>query len=317
MEFAKPKIIVSKCLEFSACRYDGQIINNKYINKLKKYIDFSPICPEVEIGMDIPRDTIRLIKGKNDSEKKLYQPKTQKYFTTEMNSFSKKYFNQINIVDGFILKADSPSCGISTAKIYPRTGDVAAEGRGSGLFTSHILSTFPYHPKEEEKRLNNVFIREHFYTSIFSIANYRKVNTVDSLYKYHAKNKYLFMSYNQLLMRDMGKIAASANKKNIESIIEKYFESLLKLFRKKSRIPSNINTHMHVMGYFKKMLSHKEKTHFLNILEQYRNKQIPISSVNSVLISWINRFGNKYLEKQSFFYPFPLELIEKEKSRFI
>tara|TARA_Y100001970_G_scaffold219373_1_gene269155 strand:+ start:684 stop:1637 length:954 start_codon:yes stop_codon:yes gene_type:complete len=317
MEFIKPKIIISKCLEFDACRYDGQIINNKYIKILKKYIDFKHICPEVEIGMDIPRDAIRLIKNKNDLEKKLYQPKTKKYFTTKMNSFSKKYLEQINTIDGFILKSDSPSCGINTAKIYPKTGNVAAEGRESGLFASHILSMFPDHPKEEEKRLNNVFIREHFYTSIFSIADFRKVETVDSLYKYHAKHKYLFMSYNQLLMRKMGQIAASANKKNIKCTITKYHKVLLKLFRRKSRIPSNINTHMHVMGYFKKMLSHKEKMHFLDILEQYRNKQIPISSVNSILLSWINRFGNKYLEKQSFFEPFPKELINKNKSRFL
>ena len=317
MKFIKPKILISKCLEFEACRYDGQIINNKYIEKLKNYIDFLPICPEVEIGMDIPRDTVRLIKGKNTLGKKLFQPNTKKYFTNKMNSFSKKYLNQINTIDGFILKSNSPSCGINTAKIYPKTGNVAAEGRGSGLFTSHILSMFPYHPKEEEKRLNNVFIREHFYTSVFSIADFRNVNNVDSLYKYHAKHKYLFMSYNQLLMREMGKIAASSNKKNIEFTIVKYHKALLKIFGRKSRIPSNINTHMHVMGYFKKMLSHKEKMHFLDILEQYKNKKIPISSVNSVLISWVNRFGNKYLEKQSFFHPFPLGLIEEEKSRFI
>tara|TARA_Y100001934_G_C11837451_1_gene533490 strand:- start:327 stop:596 length:270 start_codon:yes stop_codon:yes gene_type:complete len=89
------------------------------------------------------------------------------------------------------------------------------------------------------------------------------------------------------------------------------------MFTKKSRYPSNINTHMHVLGYFKNLLTSKEKKHFLNILEEYRRKKIPLSTINHILFSWINRFENKYLMNQSFFKPFPTELIEEENSRFI
>ena len=175
---------------------------------------------------------------------------------------------------------------------------------------------FPNYPIEEEKRLNNIFIREHFYTSIFTIADFRNVINMNTLYNYHAKHKYLLMSYNQLLMTKMGNIAANANNESIKSIISKYYHNLLILFSKKSKNSSNINTHMHVMGYFKKLLNPKEKKHFLNIIELYRNKKIPISSVNNILRSWILRFDNKYLIKQSFFNPFPEELIDKEQSRF-
>ena len=176
---------------------------------------------------------------------------------------------------------------------------------------------FSGYPIEEEKRLNNVFIREHFYTSIFTLADFRTVSDIDSLYKYHAKHKYLFMSYNQTLMRKMGNVAANKNKKNIESVKKDYHDLLLLLLSKKSRYPSNINTQMHVMGYFKKSLTSKEKKHFLDTIELYRNKKIPISTVNSILVSWINRFENKYLKNQSFFYPFPLDLLNNEKSRFL
>ena len=315
MKFIKPNIIISKCLEFEACRYDGQLINNKFVDKLKRFVDFKPICPEVEIGLGTPRNTIRIIETNN--EKLLYQPETNKDFSKEMNSFSKKYLKNIENIDGCILKADSPSCGVTSAKVYPKKGNVAALKRSSGLFTSHLLNKFPNHPIEEDKRLNNVFIREHFYTSIFTIADFRNVNSFDSLYKFHAKHKYLFMSYNQTLMRKMGNIAANDNNEKIDNILNQYLESLLLIFSKKSRIPSNINTQTHVMGYFKKMLTNKEKKHFLDLLEIYRDKKIPISSINNILVSWINRFGNKYLENQSFFIPFPMELVEKEKSRFL
>ena len=315
MNFSRPKIIISKCLEFEACRYDGQIINNKHIEKLKEYIDFKPICPEVEIGMGIPRDTIRIIQNKK--ERLLFQPETGKDFSKKMDIFSKNYLKKITNIDGFILKTNSPSCGVISAKIYPKKFNSPAEKRSSGFFASHVLSMFPNYPIEEEKRLNNTFIREHFYTCIFTLADFRTVSNIGLLYKYHAKHKYLFMSYNQTLMRKMGNIAANKDGKSMEAVKENYHNTLLLLLSKKSRYPSNINTQMHVMGYFKKNLAAKEKQHFLKTLDLYRDRKIPISTVNTILVSWINRFGNEYLENQSFFYPFPIGLVNSEKSRFI
>ena len=159
-------------------------------------------------------------------------------------------------------------------------------------------------------------MREHFFTCIFTLADFRSVTDLNALYEYHGKHKYLFMAYNQTLMRTMGTIAANRNKKKVKEVINEYYKCLLILLSKKSRYPSNINTHMHVMGYFKKLLTSKEKKYFLESLELYRNKKIPISGVNSILSSWIIRFENEYLMKQSFFNPFPYELTELEKSRF-
>ena len=314
MKFLKPKIVVSKCLEFEACRYDGQIINNNHIKKLKKFIDFYPVCPEVEIGMGVPRETIRIIE-ENDKTI-LYQPETEKDFSTKMDKFSKEYLNNLNGIDGFILKSKSPSCGFKSAKIYPKKKNIPAIRTGNGLFTRNIIFKYPNHPIEEEKRLNNIFIREHFFTSIFTISDFKLVSNFNLLYKYHAKHKYLFMSYNQTLMREMGKIAANEKNESFDLVKNKYFDNLLILLSKKSRYTSNINTQMHVMGYFKKHLSSNEKNHFLDTIDLYRKRKIPLSSVNSILYSWIFRFESKYLMNQSFFNPFPKDLIYKDISRF-
>ena len=165
-DFFKPKIIISKCLEFEACRYDGQIINNKYIKKLKKFIDFNPVCPEVEIGMGIPRKPIHI--EKNNNKVKLYQSETGIDFSSKMNTFSKDYISNINNIVGFILKSSSPSCAISSAKIFGKK-KIAPIGVGPGFFASKIIKKFPNHPKEEEKRLNNQILREQFFTSIFTL----------------------------------------------------------------------------------------------------------------------------------------------------
>tara|TARA_B100000614_G_scaffold215927_1_gene200513 strand:- start:561 stop:1505 length:945 start_codon:yes stop_codon:yes gene_type:complete len=314
MKFIKPKIVVSRCLEFDTCRYDGQKITSKYIYKLKDFIEFKPICPEVEIGMGTPRDPIRIIKV--DDKMTLYQEHTKKDFTKKMNDFSDKFMSKINLVDGFILKSRSPSCGINTAKIYTKNNP-APIGKGSGLFASKVIEDFPNHPREDEKRLNNPYLREHFFTSIFTLADFRSVKNMKSLYDYHAKHKYLFMSYNQIQMRKMGKIAANEDKHGIEIVIKNYYNSLLTLLSKRARYTSNINIQMHVMGYFKKFISNKEKSHFLKLIDDYRMRKIHLSTINQLLLSWVLRFENEYLEKQSFFMPFPSQLIEKETSRFL
>ena len=314
MKFIKPKIIISKCLEHDACRFDGQLINNKYIKKLKKFIEFSTVCPEVEIGMGIPRKPIRIIHDNNQTI--LKQSDTGIDWSKKMNNFSQKYISEIDDIDGFILKSASPSCGINSTKIFQKKHP-APIGKGNGLFADQIVENFPNHPKEEEKRLNNAILREHFFTSIFTIADFRSVNNFETLYQYHAKHKYLFMSYNQTLMRKMGKIAANDDKLKIEAVKNNYYQCLLILFLKKSRYKSNINTHMHVMGYFKKFLSSPEKKLFLENLELYRDKKLPISGINNMLHSWIVRFDNEYLLNQSFFNPFPKDLIEENLSRFL
>ena len=313
MNYTKPKVLISKCLEFDACRYDGQLITNKYVKQLKKYIDFITVCPEVEIGLGIPRDPIHLINSKN--EMSIYQPTTNKDLGKKMINFSRKFIGTIKQIDGMILKSKSPSCAISSAKHYPNTTARQLMGRGSGLFANYLINAFPHTPKEEETRLNDMFLREHFYTSIFVIADFRNTKTFKDLYAFHAKHKLLFMSYNQLKLKELGRIAANHKDKNIKDVLVDYYNHLLKIFSRRPRYVSHINTQTHAFGYYKNELSKKEKMYFLDLLEEYRNKKIPASSVNSVLNAWNMRFNNEYLLKQSYFAPYPIELIEIKESR--
>ena len=308
MKYNRPKILISKCIEFDACRYDGQIITNKYIRKLKKHIDFITVCPEVEIGLGVPRDPINLIKNKNRMT--IYQPSTKKYLGAKMNDFSRKYISKMNNIDGILLKSKSPSCAIWTSKHYPQKEAKKINGRGAGLFANNLIKKFPCIPREEDSRLNNVFLREHFYTAIFVIADFKNVNTLKQLYNFHAKHKLLFMAYNQLKLKSLGRIAANPNLKNTKEFLDEYYNHLLDIFLRKPRYVSHINTQMHAFGYYKNELSKKEKQYFLNVLEDYRNKIVPASTVNSILCSWNIKYDNEYLLKQSYFAPFPKELID-------
>ncbi len=314
MNYSKPNIVISKCLEFEACRYDGQMINNKYVRLMKNHINFIPICPEVEIGMGTPRDTIHLVSNKNG--KKLIQSSSGIDYADKMLKFSNDFLCSIDNVDGFILKSRSPSCGLTSTKIYPKIKkNTSPIGKGAGLFASKIKEKFIDHPIEEETRLNDVFLREHFFTSIFTLSEFRSVTNFKELYAFQAKHKYLFMTYNQVKMRQMGNIAANLDNNSFEYVKKNYSDLLYKLFSKRPRYLSNINTQMHIFGYFKHMLSSKEKVYFLELLDKYRNGIIPISSVNTVLNAWSIANKNSYLMNQSYFQSFPSELIILNESR--
>lgn len=309
----KPKILISKCIEFEACRYDNQMINNKYVKILKNHVEFITVCPEVEIGLGIPRETIHIKSYKNNLS--LVQPATKIDLTDKMNDFSKKYIKNIKDIDGFILKSKSPSCAIFSAKRYSNIENTSPTGTGPGLFTKQVIENFNLYPMEEDKRLNDVFLREHFYTSIFTIAEFKTITSFKELYNFQAKHKLLLMTYNQTKMRKLGKLAANENNKSLKYILEKYLIFLLEIFSKRPRYLSNINTQMHAFGYYKRELNKNEKINFLELLDDYRNKIIPLSSINSLIYSWNIRFDNKYLLEQSYFKPFPRELIEIKESR--
>ncbi|MGQ9610178.1 MAG: YbgA family protein [bacterium] len=310
-EYSKPIVIVSKCLGFSACRYNGVTIYDELIDILKNHVDFRPVCPEIEIGLGVPRDPVRVVSVNNML--RLIQPSTDKDVTNIMNNFAYSFLNSIDKVDGFILKSRSPSCGIKDVKIYPSKDDYRVIRKGSGFFGSAVMDRFPDLPIEDEGRLTNFRIREHFLTKLFIFAKFREIkssNSMKELVRFHSESKMLLMSYNQKEMRLLGRIVANFEKKPINEVFNDYERHLFNAFKQVPKYMSNINVLMHGLGYFSKNLSHKEKAYFLDILEKYRLKRVPLSVPISILRSYIVRFNQEYLMQQNFFKPYPEDLLE-------
>lgn len=139
-QFAKPKIIVSKCLEFDACRYNAEMIPDATIRNLQPFVTFIPVCPEVEIGLGVPRETIRMVE--ENGVNRLVQPSTREDVTEKMKQFSNDFLQTISDVDGFILKNRSPSCGTRDVKIYSGFEKAPVKGKGSGLFGGAVIKNF-------------------------------------------------------------------------------------------------------------------------------------------------------------------------------
>jgi uncharacterized protein YbgA (DUF1722 family)/uncharacterized protein YbbK (DUF523 family) len=309
----KPCVIVSKCIEFESCRYNGQIIASNEVKELKPFIEFHPICPEVEIGLGIPRDPIRIVY--KNKKKKLIQSKTQRDLTDRMNNFSMNFLDNKKNVDGFILKTRSPSCGIKEVKIYLDDKGGIPSGRSPGFFGNAVLKNYPHLAIEDEGRLRNPNIREHFLRKLYVFAGFRaikKKQSISDLIKFHTENKFMFMVYNQSKLKEMGKLVANTKKYSIEFVLSGYEKLLHETFKRPPRCTSNINVLLHSFGYFSDSLSKEEKSYFLNEVERYRQSKISLASVIEVLKSWIIRFNETYLKQQTYFSPYPEQLVHAE-----
>lgn len=311
----KPIVVLSNCLEYKACRYNGEVIPNSFVKILEPYVRYIKVCPELKIGLGLPRDPIKIVFI--NGEERLIQPSSGMDLTDRMNKFSKEYVCSVTEADGFILKSKSPSCGIKDVKLSGTVDKGSTLGRTNGFFANAVLETFDGLAIEDESRLSNFTIREHFLTKLFAMARFRHIfnnKIIGDLIRFHSENKFLFMSYNQNKMRELGRLTASHDKTNTDKIYEEYKKIIKSIFTGASRKKSNINVFMHVQGYFSKYLNSKEKQFFSELLEKYRYNKVPVSSIIVLLKSWIIKFDDQYLNAQTFFNPYPDELMSLSDS---
>jgi uncharacterized protein YbgA (DUF1722 family)/uncharacterized protein YbbK (DUF523 family) len=312
-EFPKPVVVVSKCITFEPVRWNGQIIASEFVEKLKPYVNFVPVCPEVEIGLGVPRDPIRIVLV--NGEKKLLQPATGFDITDKMTKFSESFLDSLEAIDGFILKSASPSSGFKNVKVYPSIEKVSSIEKAPGFFGGAVLQKFPNLAIEDERRLLNPRIREHFLTKLFTLASFRgvkKSGKIRDLVKFQADNKYLFTAYNQTELRLLGKLAANQEHKAFDEIIKNYETQLYNALARTPSAGANINVMSKIMGYFSQQLSKGEKLFFLSSVDKYRAGRLPLSACMSVLKAWIVRFNQEYLSSQTLLEPYPEQLAELE-----
>lgn len=308
--FPTPKLVVSRCLEFEEVRYNGAVIPDKAVQRLKPYVEFIPICPEVEIGLGVPRDVIRIIDGE---EERLVQPKTGKDLTSAMNDFSDSFLGAIPDVDGFLLKNRSPTCGMYDVKVYQTEQNNQVVNKTAGFFAKKVLDRYGGLAVEEEGRMKNFTLRHHFLTKLFTLAEFRNVKSEGqkkNLQAFHSDNKYLFMSYHPGVLKKMGRTIANHDHLPFDEVLKKYEADLHILLQKPSKPSAHVNVCQHIAGYFKKELNREEKEAFQSLLKQYSEEKVPLSAVISVLKSWVARFKSEYLKKQTYFEPYPEDLVE-------
>jgi uncharacterized protein YbgA (DUF1722 family)/uncharacterized protein YbbK (DUF523 family) len=308
-KYARPRVVISRCIEFDPCRYNGEMIPSPTVEVLKSYVDFLPVCPEVEIGLGIPRATLRIVR--NNGVDHLIQPATGRDVTREMTGFALQFLDRLPPVDGFILKGGSPTSGTRNVKVYPSGGKSNTIGRTAGFFAREVLKQYSHLPIEDELRLINARIRDHFLTAIFTLAAFREAEQTqdrEALARYHAANKLLLMACHQQLLRRMGQLVATRARKETEELFLQYYGLLCTALKNVPRYTNNINVLQHVLGHFGHRVTNEEKEYCQRLIDRYTSGHATLAEPRDLLQSWTIRFHESSLMDQTFFAPYPFDL---------
>jgi uncharacterized protein YbgA (DUF1722 family)/uncharacterized protein YbbK (DUF523 family) len=315
VDVVRPRLVVSQCMGLAACRYNGKMVESKLVDRLKGKVDLLPVCPEVAVGLGIPRAPIRLVSLKN-GERTLVQPSTGLDLTDKVQRYCGSFLIGLDQIDGFLMKSRSPTCGLKDALIYlDEKSESPLPYKRPGLFGEAILARFSDLAVEDEARLSNPGIAEHFLTKLYSFARFRELDRdMGTLMQYQADNKLLLMTYGQNKMRLLGNIASNRDKRDVEYVFHQYQYLLRSMFDNRPKRGSVVNVLMHALGYYKDQLGTDERKEFLAALSSYREEDGPLVPCLDLMRSYNQRFGNEYLTRQTFFEPFPKELLDESSA---
>lgn len=308
--FPKPKLVVSACLNLKPVRYNGQEVRDEFVLKLLPYCHVIEVCPEVSIGLGVPRDKI-IVYRKNGSVG-LSQPSSGLELTDRMEKFTQEFLESIEEVDGFLLKSKSPSCGVSNTKVYADPEGKEFYGKGKGLFALRVLERYRDLPVEDEGRLRNPELRDHFLTRLFALADLREsinnMQEISQLMSFHQKYKYMLMAHSQTKLKTMGRLVASANKRSFLQVLEEYRRLFREALSRKPTIGQHVNTITHIFGHLSSRLNPSERAHFLKLVEDYKKGRIERKLLVEFLRGYAYRFENEYLMTQTYLQPYPEDL---------
>jgi uncharacterized protein YbgA (DUF1722 family)/uncharacterized protein YbbK (DUF523 family) len=305
------RIGISACLLGQQVRYDGGHKHDRYITgTLGQYLEFVPVCPEVEAGFPIPRESFRLV---GDSEApRLLTTRSGVDHTERMAAWAERRVAELETegLCGFIFKSDSPSSGLMRVKVYNAKG--MAERKGVGMFARAFTRHFPLIPVEEEGRLNDAKLREMFIEQIFTLKRWREARaagkSMKTLVDFHTRHKLLVLSHSPVHAKLMGKLVAEGKKMAADRAYEEYERLLIEALRLKTTTKKNLNVLQHVMGYFKQQLTADEKQELLEILDQYRRELLPLIVPVTLLNHYVRKYDQPYLREQLYLNPHPLAL---------
>ena len=302
---------VSACLLGEKVRYDGGHKHDSYITgTLGIFFRLVPVCPEVECGMPIPREAMRLVGSPENPRLMTVRSGVDK--TGQMLEYSEKKVRELETeeLSGFIFKKNSPSSGLYRVKVYQ---DGQPARKSSGLFAAAVVRHFPLLPVEEEGRLNDPQLRENFLERVFASHRWKCFLAgkpdAGKLVAFHTTHKLLMMAHSTAIYREMGKMVAAAGKNADADLFTAYGELLMRGLALHATPKKNANVLMHIMGYFKKQLSAVEKAELLTIIDQYRNLLVPLIVPITLLRHYVMKYEQHYLQGQVYLSPHPAELM--------
>lgn len=306
------RIGISACLLGQEVRFDGGHKRDAFLTDvLGPHVEWVPLCPEVEVGMGTPRETLRLVR--DDGVIRMVTTRTGVDYTERMSSWASKRVGTLarEDLDGYVLKKDSPSCGMERVKVYGATGPASRDGRG--LFAAALLSGLPLVPVEEEGRLCDPRLRENFIERAFA---YRRLKdlfaarwTVGSLVAFHTSHKMSLLSHSTTAYQELGRLVAGAAGRPRTELREQYAELFMKTLALPATVRRHTNVLMHMAGHLKSQVDAESKRELAACIDDYRTGLVPLVVPLTLIAHYVRVHDVKYLAGQTYLRPHPRELM--------
>lgn len=306
----KIKIGISSCLMGEKVRFDSGHKRNAYINGiLANFFEFSTFCPEVEIGLSIPREPIRLVTL-NDKVHCVGTRNPELDVTEDLYKSADEQQAWHRQLCGYILKKGSPSCGMERVRLYK--GDIP-DRIGVGLYAERLMQNFPNLPVEEEGRLEDPVLRENFIQRVYIYSRWQNLMeqaiSMKNLTLFHAQHKYIYMSHDQSMARQLGSWLAESHKTDLDTLTTQYPLKMMTLLKRRATRKNHVNTLQHIQGYLKNHLDAGDKQELTTNIKQYREGLLPLIVPITLLRHHFRRYPNNYISNSYYMQPHPAELM--------
>jgi uncharacterized protein YbgA (DUF1722 family)/uncharacterized protein YbbK (DUF523 family) len=304
---------VSTCLLGEEVRYDGgHKLDRFLVNTLGPFVEWVPVCPEFEIGLGVPRESLRLV---GDLEApRLVAPKSGQDHTERMQTWARERLEELAAVmlHGFIFKKDSPSSGLFRVRVYDDKG--MPNRVGTGIFPRELMKRFPLLPLEEEGRLHDMRLRENFIERIFVYYRWTHLLEEDptpgGLVRFHTAHKLTLMAHSPSHYQEMGRLVAQAGSLPWEELVETYGRLLMEGLKVLGTPGKHTNVLQHLMGFLKDVLSKEDKAELLGLIEDYRMGLVPLIVPLTLLKHHLSRHPiPDWVHQQVYLNPYPKELM--------
>ncbi|MFW2383370.1 MAG: YbgA family protein [Acidimicrobiales bacterium] len=311
-DLAPIRIGLSACLRGDEVRWNGGHSRQRYLtDTLGQFFEFVTTCPEIEVGMTVPRPTVRLVAS--GDKIRVVDPKNGVDWTAALEDHA---VQRVGMVDqselsGFILKSKSPSCGMSRMKVFQENGMPTYDGRG--VFAAELLRRYPRLPVEEEGRLNDPGLRENFVERVFAYDRLRKVFkkrwTIGSIVEFHTNEKLLLRAHHEVTYRRLGRLVAAAKDMPRPAFAAEYQQGFMDGMAYKSTVRKHTNVLEHMLGYLRDAGDDVARNQARTAISDYRTGLVPLIVPMTLFSYFAARYDIEYLTRQSYLNPHPKELM--------
>lgn len=303
---------ISACVLGQKVRFDGGHKQNRFAaDELSKYFDFKPVCPEVGIGMTIPRRAIRLLQLPEGDERLVDSKDNDIDFTSQMQEFAHQQISHFGGLRGYVVCAKSPTCGMERVKLHIPNGNTVPGG-SVGVYTRELMEKMPWLPVEEDGRLQDPVLRENFVFRVFSLNDfYNSIGdnlSYDAFVKFHSRYKLVLMAHSPIAYKDIGRLVASIKEWDLTEFYVEYRQQFMDAIKNRASKKNNTNVLMHLQGYFKRSLTKEQKQELSELIMSYREGNQPILVPLALINHYLKQYPDPYLQLQTFLNPYPEEL---------